>query len=69
MASTEIMEKAALKFAAMPKEGQDKVENILYGMQIMYEALKDRLSPDKSNKNPRRGHAERQQILQKNKRK
>lgn len=52
MASTEIMEKAALKFAAMPKEGQDKVENILYGMQMMYEALKDRLPPDKPSKKP-----------------
>lgn len=46
MASIEIMEKAALKFTAMPPEGQDKVENILYGMQVMYEALKDRLPPD-----------------------
>lgn len=52
MASTEIMEKAALKFASMPKEGQDKVENILYGMQVMYEALKDKLPPDKPKKRP-----------------
>lgn len=47
MASIEIMEKAALKFASMPPEGQDKVENILYGMQVMYEALKDKIPPDK----------------------
>ena len=46
MASKNVITKTALKFAGMPKEGQERAENILYGMKVMYDALKDKLPPE-----------------------
>lgn len=46
MASIELMTKAAVKFAGMPKEGQDTAEILLCGMKLMYDALKDKLPPE-----------------------
>lgn len=46
MASKNVITKTALKFAGMPKEGQERAENILYGMKVMYDALKEKLPPE-----------------------